>query len=104
VAAGLKVFQDCLVFVQPQLLRWLLAYISWYQSAQLGPKEGHSRRPNPMEGFSIAPIMFVASVVQIVALNQACPCIILSTLVLFTTFMQYFQRAFETGSVFMFRL
>ncbi|KAJ6591736.1 P-loop containing nucleoside triphosphate hydrolase protein [Mycena vulgaris] len=76
MAALLKVIQDCLAFLQPQLLRWLLAYISRYQSSRYqdsGPK------PSPLEGFSIAVIMFVASVIQTVVLNA------------------YFQRTFETG-------
>ncbi|KAJ7695169.1 metal resistance protein YCF1 [Mycena rosella] len=75
-AAFLKIIQDCLAFLQPQLLRWLLAYISRYQSSRYqdgGPK------PNPLEGFSIAVIMFIASVIQTILLNQ------------------YFQRTFETG-------
>jgi hypothetical protein len=71
VAAGVKVFQDCLLFIQPQLLRWLLSHISRYQSARLGPKGDHSPGLNPLEGFSITVIMFVASVIQTVALNQA---------------------------------
>ncbi|OCH89274.1 hypothetical protein OBBRIDRAFT_804843 [Obba rivulosa] len=33
-AAFLKFIQDCLAFLQPQLLCWLLAYISEYQSAR----------------------------------------------------------------------
>lgn len=69
-AAGLKVIQDLLAFLQPQLLRWLLAYISAYQIAA---------GPSPLEGFAIAVLMFVASVAQTVILHQ------------------YFQRCFETG-------
>ncbi|KAG6889968.1 hypothetical protein C0992_003448 [Termitomyces sp. T32_za158] len=76
VAAVLKVFQDCLAFLQPQLLRWLLSYISWYQSARFG---NIVKGPSSLEGFAIAGIMFIASVAQTVALNQ------------------YFQRTFETG-------
>ncbi|KAG6844742.1 hypothetical protein H0H87_004074 [Tephrocybe sp. NHM501043] len=75
-AAGLKVFQDCLAFLQPQLLRWLLVYISWYQTARF---ENFADAPSSLQGFSIAVLMFVASVAQTVALNQ------------------YFQRTFETG-------
>ncbi|KAJ7449546.1 multidrug resistance-associated ABC transporter [Mycena latifolia] len=76
IAAFLKIIQDGLAFLQPQLLRWLLSYISRYQTSRYqdsGPK------PSPLEGFSIAIIMFVASVIQTVLLNQ------------------YFQRTFETG-------
>ncbi|KAF9457511.1 multidrug resistance-associated ABC transporter [Collybia nuda] len=78
VAAGLKVIQDLLAFLQPQLLRWLLAYISWYQTARFTPIDGYNV-PNKLEGFAIAGLMFVASVIQTVTLNQ------------------YFQRTFETG-------
>ncbi|CAA7267383.1 unnamed protein product [Cyclocybe aegerita] len=74
-AAGLKVLQDLLAFLQPQLLRWLLSYISEYQNSRLQPNE----RPSKIEGFAIALIMFIASVVQTICLNQ------------------YFQRTFETG-------
>ncbi|TFK44584.1 metal resistance protein YCF1 [Crucibulum laeve] len=79
VAALLKIFQDCLAFLQPQLLRWLLAYISRYQSARFGPANDDHSEPNELEGFAIAVIMFIASVIQTIALNQ------------------YFQRTFETG-------
>ncbi|KAJ7043446.1 P-loop containing nucleoside triphosphate hydrolase protein [Mycena alexandri] len=75
VAALLKFSQDCLAFLQPQLLRLLLAYISRYQNARF--KDGG--KPDPTEGFAIAICMFVASVIQTVLLNQ------------------YFQRVFETG-------
>ncbi|KAF7309660.1 hypothetical protein MIND_00337100 [Mycena indigotica] len=75
VAVVLKTFQDSLAFAQPQLLRLLLAYISRYQSLRFS--EGG--RPNILEGFSYAVIMFVASVAQTVLLNA------------------YFQRTFETG-------
>ncbi|KAK7030741.1 P-loop containing nucleoside triphosphate hydrolase protein [Favolaschia claudopus] len=74
LAAFLKILQDCLAFVQPQLLRLLLAYIARYQDARFTDS-----RPNPLEGFLIAVTMFVASVIQTVLLNQ------------------YFQRTFETG-------
>lgn len=78
VAAGLKVIQDLLAFLQPQLLRWLLAYISWYQSARFAPVDGHDV-PNKLEGFAIAGLMFVASVVQTITLNQVCLCYIILT-------------------------
>ncbi|KAG5642914.1 hypothetical protein DXG03_001885 [Asterophora parasitica] len=77
-AAVLKVIQDCLAFLQPQLLRWLLAYIAYYQTARFGNTEG-GNRPSEIQGFAIALLMFVASVVQTITLNQ------------------YFQRTFETG-------
>ena len=74
-AAFLKVLQDCLAFLQPQLLRWLLFYISTYQSSRLN----FSKSPSPLEGFSIAILMFVASIAQTIILHQ------------------YFQHCFETG-------
>ncbi|KAJ2933863.1 hypothetical protein H1R20_g3220, partial [Candolleomyces eurysporus] len=77
-AALLKVLQDCLAFLQPQLLRWFLSYISRYQEARFAPEDDPSRPPK-FEGFAIAVIMCVASVVQTVCLNQ------------------YFQRTYETG-------
>ncbi|KAI3619753.1 metal resistance protein ycf1 [Moniliophthora roreri] len=78
-AAFLKFIQDALAFLQPQLLRWLLAYISSYQSARLGFWDTDSPKPNPMEGFAIAILMLLVSSAQTILLNQ------------------YFQRAFETG-------
>ncbi|KAI0725334.1 metal resistance protein YCF1 [Fomitopsis betulina] len=74
-AAFLKLIQDCLAFLQPQLLRLLLAYISEHQSARAAGRD----RPSALEGFAIAVIMFIASVVQTIILHQ------------------YFQRCFETG-------
>ncbi|KAL1677546.1 P-loop containing nucleoside triphosphate hydrolase protein [Schizophyllum commune] len=95
VAACLKVVQDCLNFLQPQLLRWLLAYISEYQRAVRGGQDltdfrvalwvrqvvlgAPSDTPTEAEGFLIAIIMFVAGMAQTIILNQ------------------YFQRTFETG-------
>lgn len=68
VAAGLKIIQDVLAFLQPQLLRLLLMYISRYQMARLLPI--NDPKPSILEGFSIAGIMFVASIVQTITLNQ----------------------------------
>ena len=67
MAAGLKVVQDVLAFAQPQLLRLLLAYISIYQDTRFDS----GKRPSNLQGFAIAVLMFVASVVQTIALNQA---------------------------------
>lgn len=98
IAAGLKILQDLLAFLQPQLLRLLLSYISRYQSARFQP-EG---RPSELEGFAIAIIMFVASVTQTVCLNQV-SCSSHSYLQTFVltwsvcSFLKYFQRTFETG-------
>ncbi|KIK09066.1 hypothetical protein K443DRAFT_672103 [Laccaria amethystina LaAM-08-1] len=78
VAAGLKIIQDVLAFLQPQLLRLLLMYISRYQVARFLPIND-DQKPSILEGFSIAGIMFLASIVQTITLNQ------------------YFQRAYETG-------
>lgn len=74
VAAGLKIVQDFLAFLQPQLLRVLLVYISAYQGSRFD-----YNRPSDFQGFAIAVLMFVASIIQTVCLNQ------------------YFQRCFETG-------
>lgn len=69
VAGLLKIVQDCLAFLQPQLLRWLLAYISDYQRAR---PDGLAQpgAPSPFEGFTIAVIMFIASIAQTVILHQ----------------------------------
>lgn len=67
-AALLKITQDCLSFLQPQLLRWLLAYISEYQTA----RSHGTATPSPFEGFAIAVIMFAASVAQTIILHQVC--------------------------------
>ncbi|KAG1817496.1 P-loop containing nucleoside triphosphate hydrolase protein [Suillus subaureus] len=76
-AALLKLLQDSLAFLQPQLLRWLLAYISSYQSTK-----GMANLlvgPSPLEGYIVAVIMFMTSMAQSVVLHQ------------------YFQICFETG-------
>ncbi|KAM6496895.1 metal resistance protein YCF1 [Amanita muscaria] len=78
VALILKFTQDSLAFLQPQLLRWLLAYISRYQEARLTSYSGVDR-PTSLEGFVIAFVMFSFSVVQSITLNQ------------------YFKLVFETG-------
>lgn len=65
----LKIVQDFLVFLQPQLLRWLLIYISWYQTACSSLVEGE-KMPAKSEGFFIATIMFVAAVAQRVVYHQ----------------------------------
>jgi hypothetical protein len=53
MAAGLKMIQDGLAFLQPQLLRWLLLYITEYQRARSNGED----TPNPVQGFTIAIIM-----------------------------------------------
>lgn len=69
-AALYKIVQDVLNYAQPQLLRYLLAFVDSYKSDN----------PQPLStGLGIAGIMFIASVVQTLALHQ------------------YFQHAFETG-------
>lgn len=83
-AAGLKIIQDCLAFLQPQFLRWLLTYISLYQSARENRKYGGSAGPSPLEGFAIAALMFIAAIVQTITMNQACLPFLLSRRVLFT--------------------
>ncbi|KAI0305966.1 metal resistance protein YCF1 [Multifurca ochricompacta] len=78
VAACLKILQDCLSFLQPQLLRLFLSFISAYQSARLSGTDD-KLAPSPVEGFSIAAIMFIAAITQSIILHQ------------------YFQRCYETG-------
>ncbi|KAI0285929.1 metal resistance protein YCF1 [Russula aff. rugulosa BPL654] len=77
-AACLKLLQDSLSFLQPQLLRLFLSFISSYQSARLSGM-GEHLAPSALEGFSIATLMFLAAIMQSIILNQ------------------YFQRCYETG-------
>ena len=67
VALFLKLVQDCLSFLQPQLLRWLLSFITEYQEAREGLLH---ERPTPLIGFSYTLLMFFASIVQTVILHQ----------------------------------
>jgi ATP-binding cassette subfamily C (CFTR/MRP) protein 1 len=69
VAACIKILQDCLSFLQPQLLRLFLSFISAYQSARLSDT-GAKLGPSPLEGFSIATAMFVAAILQSIILHQ----------------------------------
>ena len=67
VALCMKLTQDCLSFLQPQLLRRLLSFITDYQDAREGLRD---ERPTPLIGFSFAIMMFFASIVQTVILHQ----------------------------------
>ncbi|KAF3930045.1 hypothetical protein ABW19_dt0202750 [Dactylella cylindrospora] len=69
-AAIFKLVHDCLAFVQPQLLRFLITFIQSYDSPD--PER-------PTRGLLIAFSMFLAAVLQTTALHQ------------------YFQRTFEIG-------
>ena len=69
-ALCIKIAQDCLSFLQPQLLRRLLSFITDYQDAREGLL---NERPTPLVGFSFAFLMFFASVVQTVILHQVRP-------------------------------
>jgi ATP-binding cassette subfamily C (CFTR/MRP) protein 1 len=69
-----KGLQDCLAFVQPQLLRLLIKFVNDYDESK---KNGE---PIPLtKGLMIAGFMFVVSVTQTACLHQ------------------YFQRAFDFG-------
>jgi len=70
LGAAFKVVQDMLAFVQPQLLRILIAFVASYKTDTPQPA---------IKGLSIAALMFLTSVVQTISLHQ------------------YFQHAFETG-------
>ncbi|KAG6908349.1 hypothetical protein DXG01_005167 [Tephrocybe rancida] len=76
VAAVLKVLHDCLALLQPQLLRWLLSFMSRYQTGHYKDSPDGSEG---LQGFVISVLMFAVSIAQTVALNQ------------------YFQRTLETG-------
>lgn len=69
--AIIKTGSDCLAFAQPQLLRYLIAFVDSY-------REGNIPQP-PVKGAAIALAMFAVSVGQTACLHQ------------------YFQRSFETG-------
>ncbi|KAK3117808.1 ATP-binding cassette glutathione S-conjugate transporter ycf1 [Teratosphaeriaceae sp. CCFEE 6253] len=69
--AVIKTFSDCLAFVQPQLLRYLISFVYSYSP-------GNTPQP-PIKGAAIALAMFAVSFSQTVCLHQ------------------YFQRSFETG-------
>jgi ATP-binding cassette, subfamily C (CFTR/MRP), member 1 len=73
LSAGIiKTGSDCLAFVQPQLLRYLIAFVDSHRPG---------REPEPaIKGAAIALAMFAVSVGQTACLHQ------------------YFQRAFETGT------
>ncbi|KAH8832602.1 P-loop containing nucleoside triphosphate hydrolase protein [Flagelloscypha sp. PMI_526] len=74
VAGVLKGIVDCLNFLQPQLLRWLLSYISSYQaiSHASGSTAADFQAPPPsnVEGFVIVGTMFAASSAQTIFLHQ----------------------------------
>lgn len=92
IAGGLKILQDCLAFLQPQLLRWLLSFISEYQTSRLHGSDG----PSAVEGFFIAVLMFAAAITQTVVLHQVRK--FYAGFALATDIIaQYFQRCFETG-------
>ncbi|KAF2763770.1 ATP-binding cassette glutathione S-conjugate transporter [Teratosphaeria nubilosa] len=69
--AVIKTGSDCLAFVQPQLLRFLIAFVDSY-------RPGNEPQP-PIKGAAIALAMFAVSIGQTAFLHQ------------------YFQRAFEAG-------
>ncbi|KAK5166126.1 ATP-binding cassette glutathione S-conjugate transporter ycf1 [Saxophila tyrrhenica] len=69
--AIIKTLSDCLSFIQPQLLRYLITFVDSY-------RPGNEPQP-PIKGAAIALAMFGVSVAQTACLHQ------------------YFQRAFETG-------
>ncbi|KZP22608.1 P-loop containing nucleoside triphosphate hydrolase protein [Athelia psychrophila] len=78
-AAFLRLVQDALSFLQPQLLRWLLSYISNYQDAQASASLDGRIKPDSSQGFAICFIMFAAATVKTIILQQ------------------YFQICSETG-------
>ncbi len=70
IAGILKATYDCISFLQPQLLRLLLSYVSSY---------GTDRPMPPIAGFAIAILMFVTANVGTAMLHQ------------------YFDRCFTTS-------
>ena len=70
LALCLKIVQDCLSFLQPQLLRRLLTFITEHQEAHEGLL---AERPTPMIGLSLAFLMFFTSIFQTTILHQVQP-------------------------------
>jgi ATP-binding cassette subfamily C (CFTR/MRP) protein 1 len=71
VAGCSKFFSDSLTFVQPQLLRLFLVFISSYQDAR---RVGSGRSASDASmGFLIAVLMYFTAVSQSVILNQVHP-------------------------------
>nr|POE76226.1 metal resistance protein ycf1 [Quercus suber] len=71
IGAAIKTISDCLAFIQPQLLRFLISFVDSY-------RPGNEPQP-PVKGAAIALAMFAVSIGQTACLHQ------------------YFQRSFETG-------
>lgn len=69
-AAAIKVVRDVLAFAEPQLLRFLLAFIASYQAG------GEER--SAFVGWVIAGGMFLLSVVQTAMLHQVSPLLVCS--------------------------
>jgi ATP-binding cassette, subfamily C (CFTR/MRP), member 1 len=91
-AALLKIICDCFSFLQPQLLRWLLSFITRYTN-------NHSiDGPSPYEGFSIAVLMFITSIIQTIIMHQARSFpLVMNFFLTMKPVIQYFQICFETG-------
>jgi len=65
IAAIFKVAQDVLAFVQPQLLRALLAFVGRWEAA-----DGLEARGTPLRGFALVGLLFVTAMLQTMSLHQ----------------------------------
>jgi ATP-binding cassette subfamily C (CFTR/MRP) protein 1 len=93
-AALLKVAQDALSFLQPQLLRVLLQFIAEYQRA----KAAGDTPPSPLQGFAITALMVRALPWQVWAVELTHVCAQFAASLCQTVILhQYFQRCFVTG-------
>ena len=66
VAAGYKVVQDSLAFVQPQLLRALIAFVERWE---LAPVDANVRG-TALRGYVLAALLFITAIMQTAALHQ----------------------------------
>lgn len=64
IAAGYKLVQDSLAFVQPQILRRLLSFVDqWELSTE-------KDRGTPLRGFVLVLLLFITSMIQTMSLHQ----------------------------------
>ncbi|WFD22874.1 hypothetical protein MEQU1_001551 [Malassezia equina] len=65
IAAIFKVMQDVLAFVQPQLLRSLLAFVGRWET-----EEEVAKRGTPLRGFVLVALLFLTAMLQTMSLHQ----------------------------------
>lgn len=65
LAAGFKVVQDCLAFVQPQILRQLLSFVEQWELTSVPALRG-----TPLRGYTLVVLLFITAMMQTMALHQ----------------------------------